>query len=328
MPKDDDLKFDLSDLSDLFGGDLTDAKKQAEEAMESPAQANPVYLEREQELDLRLREMAAARERELEEKNRELEEKLRQLESAPSPEPPSAPEIPPTPEIPPAPPEQPESPAEPPIEPPVETPVESSAAPTQEAKSSVDFEAPIPRPFSGVEIPAFTADQLPSREVGMLEKLQRAEELRALQRNHEYFMLYDEYRNMMFLELAALVGDKKTKTMLSRTVEMARAKYPDVFKNANWDWEGNLVENGLLDSQRMLENKGLLPADRADRLFDEAFAFLLDLRLQAVEKGLGTGMKTKIRARMHQWMSQKIERARELSRDPRVLERLLALIPV
>jgi hypothetical protein len=155
---------------------------------------------------------------------------------------------------------------------------------------------------------------------------QKAEELKRLQADYEFLMLYDEYRNIILHELKDLVGDKKTYTMLERTVEIARGKYPEVFRNANWDTDGNLLADGSVDSQRVIENKNALDPSKADATVDAALSALLGLRLQAVEKGLGAGLKNKIRARLYQWINEKVQKAERDRKDVSFLIRLRAYV--
>src|ERR1035441_2977994 len=122
-------------------------------------------------------------------------------------------------------------------------------------------------------------------------------------------MLYDEFRNIILFELKDIVGEKKTMTMLGRTVELAREKYPEVLPKPNWDSAGNLLEDGSMDSQRLIDNKKALNPQKANDVVDAALSALLRLRLQAVEKGLGAGLKNKIRARMYQWITEKTQKA-------------------
>lgn len=145
-------------------------------------------------------------------------------------------------------------------------------------------------------------------------------------RENAYLSLYDELRLMLVEELRDLVGDKKTKTMLSRTLEATRNKYPDYFRNANWDPEGNLLEDGSLDHQRLIHNKSLLDPARADALEDEALKGLLDLRLLAVEKGFGTGLRVKVHLRMRQWCLSHRDRETAEGAGPECYERLLAML--
>jgi hypothetical protein len=187
------------------------------------------------------------------------------------------------------------------------------------ASSPIDFDAPMPRPFS-TESPQ-TVD------AGVLIGKESAQQLQRHQIALEYFIGYEEYRSQIFMDLAPLVGERKANTMLARTVELARTRHPEVFKNANWDWEGNLIDTGFLDSQRMTENHSTLPLDRADAMFDQALYHLMDVRLKAVEKGLGTGMRSKVKARILGWIEEKIQQAIAGGRDPEVFRRLRALIP-
>ena len=135
-------------------------------------------------------------------------------------------------------------------------------------------------------------------------------------------MLYDEFRNIIVYELKDLVGEKKTLTMLGRTVELARGKFPEIFRNVNWDAAGNLLEDGSMDGHRIIENKKMLDPGNADEVVDAALSALLRLRLQAVEKGLGPGLKNKVRARMYQWISEKIQKAATEGKDGTILKRL------
>gem|GEM_PF-884839 len=127
-------------------------------------------------------------------------------------------------------------------------------------------------------------------------------------------------------ELKDLVGEKKTYKMLERTVELTREKYPEIFRNANWDAAGNLLQDGSLDSQRLVENKNSLNPSKANAVFDAGLGTLLSLRLQAVEKGLGTGMKNKVRARLYQWINEKVERAAQANKEVDDLNRLKGFV--
>ena len=135
-------------------------------------------------------------------------------------------------------------------------------------------------------------------------------------------MLYDEFRNIIAFEIKDLVGERRTFAMLERTVELAREKHPEIFRNANWDPAGNLLENGSIDSQRVIENKNDIEPQKADTVLDVALLTLLNLRFQAVEKGLGAGLKNKIRARLFQWISDNIQKAILENKDTSNLNRL------
>jgi hypothetical protein len=65
------------------------------------------------------------------------------------------------------------------------------------------------------------------------------------------------------------------------------------------------LEDGSVDGQRLIDNKNALGQPKGDETLDAALSTLLRLRLQAIEKGLGTGLKNKIRARMYQWVTEK-----------------------
>jgi hypothetical protein len=206
-------------------------------------------------------------------------------------------------------------------------PAAQAAAPVPDSPN--DFSAPIAPPFMGGSSPAAAApaatvpnEPAPAGENAPETDPQKIEELKRLQAEFEFLMLYDEFRNMIAHELTALVGEKKTFTMLGRTVELARTKYPEVFRNANWDAAGNLLEDGSVDSQRILENKKNMDPAKADAVMDIALSALLKLRLQAVEKGLGAGLKNKIRAQMFQWVNEKTQKAGKEGKNTSYLLRL------
>ncbi len=194
--------------------------------------------------------------------------------------------------------------------------------------SPVDFNAPIAPPFMGTAIPPVNPPNpgaptaIASGEPAAAGDTQSASDLKKLQAEHEFLMLYDEFRNIIVYELKDLVGEKKTLTMLGRTVELARGKFPEIFRNVNWDAEGNLLEDGSLDGHRIIENKKTIDPSKADEVVDTALSALLRLRLQAVEKGLGSGLKNKVRARMYQWISEKTQKAANEGRDGTNLKRL------
>jgi hypothetical protein len=117
----------------------------------------------------------------------------------------------------------------------------------------------------------------------------------------DFFIAYDRFREIFLEELKDSVGPKKTCVMLVKTFEAAREKHPEVFRNANWDASGNLLEDGSLNAQRMLDNKNLLDQKQAEIILDTALALLLNFRLQAVEKGLGSECSTRIRTHLKKW---------------------------
>lgn len=305
---DDELKIDITEL---FGGDLPSPSEALEDPVpvkasatpEAPASTGPTAKENE----VQFKEWMDSRNSELETKVQELERRLQELRDQPPPPPPPPP-APVAPE--PAPVQE--------VQAEKEIPLETPAVPV----GAIDFSAPIAPPFMGTaSAQAPTAETRTSGETAPPDP-QKAEELRKLQADYEFLMLYDEFRNILLHELKELVGEKKTYTMLERTVEMARGKFPEVFRNANWDTAGNLLEDGSVDSQRIIENKNALEPQKADPAVDAALSGLLSLRLQAVEKGLGAGLKNKVRARMYQWINEKIQRAGKDGKETSYLKRL------
>lgn len=303
--QDDDLKIDISDL---FGGDVPAPPPTGAAAAEPAAPT--------QEQENEFQEWMSARNEALEAKTLELERKLHENSPEPFPQGPDD-QLPTTEEAPAAVPEAPPVVEEAPVAPP------APATP----ESPIDFNAPITPPFMGGPAPA-AATPAPAPEAAAPAETvaQTEEELKRLQADHEFMLLYDEFRNIILFEIKDLVGERKANTMLSRTVEMAREKFPEIFRNANWDAAGNLLADGSMDHQRLIDNKNALGPGKANEVLDTALGTLLRLRMQAVEKGLGAGLKNKIRARMYQWISEKGKRASQDGKPPALFQRLSAYV--
>jgi hypothetical protein len=285
--RDDDLKIDISEI---FGENWEPPKPgDASQPAASPETVDETTKMTTEEAEKAFLEWRAQRDEELEAKALELEKKLQETLT------PSAAET--------------------------STPTgsdETVAVPdgnqaTAEVIQPVDFDAPMARPFTGEKTGA---------EIPRESEPQKFEALKKLQREHELLMLYDEFRNVMIFELKDLVGERKTFAMLERSVELTREKHPEIFRNANWDAAGNLLESGCIDSQRIIENKNTLDQNKADMIMDLALSGLLKLRFQAVEKGLGTGLRNKIRARLYHWIGEKIQKAVMDNKDITNLQRL------
>jgi len=138
----------------------------------------------------------------------------------------------------------------------------------------------------------------------------------------DFFIAYDHFREIFLEELKDSVGPKKTCVMLVKTFEAAREKHPEVFRNANWDVDGNLLEDGSLNPQRMLDNKSVLDQKQAEIILDTALALLLNFRLQAVEKGLGSEFSTRIRTHLKKWAYEESQKEGYGKNNPKILRRL------
>jgi hypothetical protein len=296
---DDDLKIDIADL---FGDDLSGPSEKLEEsaALMESAEKSAAQTPSSSETENNFQQWMNSRNIELEAKSQELEKKFQgtQASEKTSSEKFSAQELLT-------------------VQPEAETRVPTASS------SPIDFNAPIPPPFMGLApAPAPPAESGTQAATGVPASSPNPEELKKLQAEYEFLMLYDEFRNIIFFELKDLVGEKKTYTMLGRTVELAREKYPEIFRNANWDSTGNLLEDGSVDSQRLIENKNALNSQKAEEILDAALSGLLKLRLQAVEKGLGVGLKNKVRAHLYQWISEKTQKAIQEGKNATNLKKL------
>ncbi len=326
--RDDELKIDISEI---FGGDVTPLQPKTEE----PSSLEPGAPPSESELNYQAF---------IEERNKLLEVKTAEIESSlPVPLPPvevvSQSDGPPPLAEPSAPPEI--------VSEPVSTPTDPE----------IDFNAPMAPPFTGPDKPntaspiiegpvadsiaqdakalkaeaalaeaemAAAAEAEAARVEAARLAAENAEAARklTLQKEQSFFLLFDEYRAIIDHELKDLVGERKTRNMLAKTFEIAREKYMDVFRNANWDPSGNLLEDGSLDGNRMAENAISLEESHREITVDMALVYLMNLRFQAIEKGLGAGFKNKLRARLLQWVVDKAEGANRDGKDSAPFQRL------
>ncbi len=98
---------------------------------------------------------------------------------------------------------------------------------------------------------------------------------------------FDELRKIIQDELTVACGERAAKAMLLKTLEKT-AFGNFVFKNTNWDSDGKLREDGMIDMERLVRNiKMLGPTVRIKTEIEEGMTGLLFLRLKAVKIGLG-----------------------------------------
>ncbi|HTB23599.1 MAG TPA: hypothetical protein VK914_12960 [bacterium] len=118
--------------------------------------------------------------------------------------------------------------------------------------------------------------------------------------NEAFCTMLDETRMVMLAFLVPLIGIKATTNMLNKSVEKARTKAPVVLKDANWQMDGTLREDGSVDPDRLLRNAAnLSPPTRVDEYL-AGLRELVDLRLKAVEAGLGAGPGETLRAKLRE----------------------------
>lgn len=322
--QDEDLKIDITEI---FGGMVMPLEEKKEQ--ETTTEAQTVSPESEQSYQAFI-----------DERNKILEERTAEIETV----------IPPL--------EENHIAETPPVE--TETPpstddsVFPSIVTTEEV---INFDAPMAPPFKsldsgltqGLETSKPLPDSIAEDAKALKEELEQAEAKRAaeveaeavriesarieaekdtaarkiaIQKEHSLFLLFDEFRAIIDHELKDLVGERKSHNMLVKTFEISREKYPEIFRNANWDPSGTLLENGSLDGKRMAENAILLSESQREITVDMSLSYLMNLRFQAIEKGLGAGFKNKLRARLIQWVDSLEEGARKESKDPGPYNRL------
>jgi len=133
---------------------------------------------------------------------------------------------------------------------------------------------------------------------------------------------YDRFRLILLEELKSTIDVKKISMMLVKTFEAARESHPEIFRNANWDASGNLIEDGSLNVRKVIENRDVLDPKQADVILDNALLFLFNLRMQAVEKALGPEYGGRIKNQVRQWIAAEVPKNGFGKNDPRVLQHL------
>ncbi|MGH7442561.1 MAG: hypothetical protein ACREKE_07815, partial [bacterium] len=116
--------------------------------------------------------------------------------------------------------------------------------------------------------------------------------------NAAFCALLEGSRVVIFSYLAPRIGAKNAVSMLAKSVEKARAKAPLAFKDANWRADGSLREDGSVDPDRLLRNAAALPAETRVADYLAGLRELVDLRLRAVEAGLGTPARQELGERL------------------------------
>ena len=337
---DDDLRIDISEI---FGGEITPLDSKSEEliqddtsaeAAQSDANYQAFIDERNQILEVRTAEIESSSPSSP--PPPEMDQAVESFEPATESSPDVLPE--PTPEV---------------IPEPTSEPAQEQAVQEPQPEEAIDFNAPMAPPFMGpaksdtgnekstdssttdakelkAEIGQTDAEKAAAAEAEAArieaarieaEKAEAARQI-ALQKELSFFLLFDEFRAIIGHELKDLVGERKTNNMLVKTFELAREKYPEVFRNANWDTAGTLLENGSLDGTRMAENSVSMDNSRREITVDMGLSLLMNLRMQAIEKGLGVGFKNKLRARLIQWVGEKADSAARGGKEEGFFHRL------
>lgn len=212
-----------------------------------------------------------------------------------------------------------------------------SASTVSLQQETIDFNAPIPRPFSTkleekpevapqaaepTETPASPSEE----QEAAAPTPEELEEQRRLNEMQAYIENYESLRGVFLRELSEIVGEKKVYAMFERTYEAAREKYPQVLRNANWDDDGNLLEGGALNGMRIYQNKKKIDAEHPDQVIDVALEALLQLRLGAVEKALGTGMRSLMKTRLVEEIRRREKSTGASGTSPVFYRRLLAML--
>ena len=109
---------------------------------------------------------------------------------------------------------------------------------------------------------------------------------------------FDELRKIIQEELTVSCGERAAKAMLLKTLEKT-AFGNFVFKNTNWDSDGKLREDGMIDMERLVRNIKILgPTVRLKTEIEEGMIGLLYMRLKAVKLGLGQEKYEAVKARI------------------------------
>ncbi len=100
----------------------------------------------------------------------------------------------------------------------------------------------------------------------------------------ELIILVNEISNVLKSELKNFVNEKLIDNMLLRSLEkMALQSF--LFKNSNWDAEGNLRTDGTIDVERVIKNfsgyKNEL--ERIEKEIEDSLFMLMSFRLKAIK---------------------------------------------
>jgi hypothetical protein len=138
----------------------------------------------------------------------------------------------------------------------------------------------------------------------------------------DFINAYDRFRLIFIEELKGTIDVRRISTMFVKTFEAARERNLDILRNANWDSAGNLIEDGSLNVQRISDNKNALDEKQSEVILDNALLGLFNLRIQAVEKGLGPEYGTRVKAQIRKWIDTEMKKNGSGKNDPKVLQRL------
>jgi hypothetical protein len=131
-------------------------------------------------------------------------------------------------------------------------------------------------------VPAEESDPIAVADIGQPE-------------NDAFCAMLEETRKVMLGFLGPLIGVKPALKMLAKSLEKARAKAPEVLRDANWTMDGSLREDGSVDPERLLKNAQALPQEGRVREYLAGMRVLVELRQQAVDAGLGVVIGGRLR---------------------------------
>ena len=174
-----------------------------------------------------------------------------------------------------------------PVAPMAPPPVVPVMAPPAPPMAGTPF-APPPPPMSPPTAPPAAAPTAPNAPVAGAPPMPPAPEVVAAvdDLGHQF----EIGRVRMEQVLTPFIGDKVTKKMLAWSLERAQKTHP-ILKNVHWSQTNDLLDNGEVEVSRLVKNIELFPAQPILQMVKAALADLIQMRLAAVEQGLGPSMK-------------------------------------
>ena len=112
-------------------------------------------------------------------------------------------------------------------------------------------------------------------------------------RVEDILVAFEQVRGRMEQVLTPFIGDKITKKMLAWSFERAVKNHP-VLKDTHWSMTGDFLDNGAIESGRLLKSLSAFAGQDTVALVKAALSELLKTRLAAVEQGLGPSLRQSV----------------------------------
>ncbi len=171
-------------------------------------------------------------------------------------------------------------------------PVEPKVAPVHEIHDVKEPESFLPSPPPPMEAPPIVLEEetpeaeAPPAPAPGEEGLSKQQIEQVVELGHQF----EIGRARMEQVLTPFIGQKVTRKMLSWSRDRVQKTRP-ILKNVHWSPAGDLLDNGAIEVDRLARNLEYFRGQDVVALTKAAFLELLDMRLSAVEQGLGASLR-------------------------------------